>query len=106
MSFLLDTDTCSAYLKGNGGHFGNRVVQHFGGLHISAITLGELYTWALRSSAPPHAITVLESFLTDVLVLKLTPNVAREFGRILQLARPRIARTGHGLADRSDGHRK
>jgi predicted nucleic acid-binding protein len=46
LSFLLDTDICSAYLKGNHS-VGNRVLQYGGRLYVSALTAGELYTWAL-----------------------------------------------------------
>jgi hypothetical protein len=33
LSFLLDTDICSAYLKGNPVVF-NRFIQYGGGLHV------------------------------------------------------------------------
>ena len=42
MSFLVDTDTCSAHIKGN-VRFTNRFLQYSGNLRISVITLGELY---------------------------------------------------------------
>jgi predicted nucleic acid-binding protein len=41
MSFLIDTETCSAHLKQK-GIVSNRFLQYTGGLHISTITLGEL----------------------------------------------------------------
>jgi predicted nucleic acid-binding protein len=41
MSFLVDTDTCSAHLKRPSGLM-HRFVQHSGGLDIAAIVLGEL----------------------------------------------------------------
>jgi len=50
MSFLLDTDICSAHLKQKGA-VSNRLLQYTGGLHISTITLGELYVWAMRDGA-------------------------------------------------------
>ena len=40
MSFLIDTDTCSAHLKLK-GPVNNWFLQYTGGLHISTITLGE-----------------------------------------------------------------
>ena len=43
MSLLLDTDTCSAYLKGD-HRVGNRFMQYGGRLHISAVTAAELFT--------------------------------------------------------------
>ena len=39
MSFLLDTDICSAYLKNERTVVG-RVMLHFGGLNISVIAPG------------------------------------------------------------------
>jgi tRNA(fMet)-specific endonuclease VapC len=42
MSFLLDTDTCSAHLKRPLGLM-HRFVQYSGGLHIPTIVLGDLY---------------------------------------------------------------
>jgi predicted nucleic acid-binding protein len=49
MSFLLDTDTCSAYVKGIRAVV-RRVTQYGGRLYISTVTLGELRTWALMPS--------------------------------------------------------
>jgi tRNA(fMet)-specific endonuclease VapC len=51
MSFLIDTDTCSAHLKQKGVIM-NRFLQYTGGLHLSTVTLGELYAWVLRANAP------------------------------------------------------
>ena len=48
MSFLLDTDMCSAYLRGS-RVVQNRFLQYLGQLHLSTICLGELYTWAFSS---------------------------------------------------------
>src|SRR5712691_299207 len=57
MSFLLDTDICSAYLK-NDQRVVGKVMLHFGGLHVSVITVGELLTWARRAKAPPSRLQV------------------------------------------------
>jgi tRNA(fMet)-specific endonuclease VapC len=81
LSFLLDTDICSAYLKGNHG-VGNRVLQYGGRLHVSAITAGELYTWALRAKAPPSRLTDLLAFLKDMTILEVDESVARRFGEV------------------------
>lgn len=81
MSYLLDTDICSAYLKGN-HRVWQRFMQHSGGLHVSAIVVGELYTWALRAAAPPNRLTDLQDLLNEVVVLTLDSTVARTFGQI------------------------
>ena len=81
MSFLLDTDICSAYLRGDRTVF-NRFLQHTGGLHVSAVSLAELYSWAHRAAAPPRRLESLQSMLDDVKVLDVTADVARTFGRM------------------------
>ncbi|MBI2824313.1 MAG: type II toxin-antitoxin system VapC family toxin [Planctomycetia bacterium] len=52
------------------------------GLHISTVTLAELYTWALRSKAPPRRLHALAELLRDVVVLDITPAASRRFGEL------------------------
>lgn len=80
MSFLLDTDTCSSLLRTTA--LAHRFNQHLGRLHISTITLAELYTWALRLKAPPKRIQGVRDFLRDVKVLDVTADISRRFGKI------------------------
>jgi tRNA(fMet)-specific endonuclease VapC len=81
MSFLIDTDTCSAHLKAH-GRVTNRFLQYTGRLWISSVTLGELYTWALRAKASPKRLQSVLDLLNDVIVLDVTPTVARKFGEV------------------------
>lgn len=81
MSFLLDTDICSAHLKGKGA-LTHKFLQHLGNLHVSVITVGELFTWALRAKAPAQRLNGLLDFLNDVEILDLTESVARRFGEV------------------------
>jgi tRNA(fMet)-specific endonuclease VapC len=81
LSFLLDTDTCSAYVKGNAAVF-QRFVQHGGRLNISVVTLGELLTWALRVKAAPSRLQDVRDLLTLVSVLDVTQDVAWRFGEL------------------------
>jgi tRNA(fMet)-specific endonuclease VapC len=81
MSFLLDTDICSAYLKNDPVVVG-RVMLHYGGLSVSVITVGELLTWALRANAPPARLKGLHDLLQGVTVLDLTRPIAEKFGEI------------------------
>ena len=60
----------------------HRFLQHLGRLHISTITLAELYTWALRKNAPPKRLQSLKDLLDDVIVLDITPDVSRKFGEL------------------------
>jgi predicted nucleic acid-binding protein len=81
MSFLLDTDICSAYLKNDPTVVG-KVMLHFGGLNVSVVTMGELLTWALRATAPPARLQGVRDFLKAVTVLDVTPPVAEKFGEV------------------------
>lgn len=81
VSFLLDTDICSAYMKGN-HQVWQRFMQYSGRLHVSPVTVGELYTWALRAKAPPKRLQTLLDLLNDVIILDVTADVARTFGEL------------------------
>jgi tRNA(fMet)-specific endonuclease VapC len=81
VSFLLDTDVCSAFLKGD-HQVGNRVIQHGGRLHVSAISVAELFTWTLRAKSPPSRLQGLVEFLAGVTVLEVDLAVARMFGTV------------------------
>lgn len=81
MSFLLDTDTCSVYIKAN-PRVVNRFVQHSGGLRISVVTAGELHVWALRRRAPAHRLQQVQDLLRQVLVLEVTLPVAQKYGEV------------------------
>ena len=81
MSFLVDTDICSAYMKGN-RHVWQRFMQYRGQLQVSAITVGELFTWALRAKASPKRLQTLLDLLSDATVLDMTLDVGRKFGEV------------------------
>lgn len=81
MSFLLDTDICSAHLKQK-GNLTHKFLQHMGRLNVSVITVGELYTWALRAKGTPQRVRSLLDLLNDVQVLDVTEPVARKFGDV------------------------
>jgi tRNA(fMet)-specific endonuclease VapC len=76
MSFLIDTDICSAQLKRN-SLVTARFVQYQGRVHLSVLTLAELYVWALRAKAAPRRLKDLHALLGDVIVLDATSDVAR-----------------------------
>lgn len=60
----------------------NRFLQYSGRLHISTVTLGELYAWALRANASPKRMQSLIDLLKDVQVLAVDDAVARKFGEV------------------------
>lgn len=81
MSFLVDTDICSAHLK-NGASVTGRFLQYTGRLYLSVISLGELYAYAFRRSTSPRVIEGLLRLLSDVTLLDVDREVARKFGEI------------------------
>ena len=81
MSFLLDTNICSAYLRRN--HLvANKMIQYGGRLYVSAITAGELFTWAFRAQASPKRLQGLMDLLQDVTLLSIEKDIGRRFGEI------------------------
>ena len=94
MSFLIDTDVCSAYLKGDRNVW-QRFMQYSGRLHLSSITVGELFTWSSRASASPKRQKALLDFLLDVTVLDVTYDVGRKFGEL----RASLLDAGQGTPD-------
>jgi tRNA(fMet)-specific endonuclease VapC len=81
MSFVLDTDTCSAYLRGN-RTVENRFLQYTGGLNISVVTLAELCTWVYRGADPAKRLDGLKRLLYDVRVLGIDEDIAHRFGQV------------------------
>lgn len=84
MSFLVDSDTCSAYLKGDRRVWG-RFMQYSGVLHVSVVTVGELFTWARRAKAPPQRLIDLQTLLGVATVLPVDLAVATKFGEVRAL---------------------
>lgn len=81
MNFLLDTDICSVHLKGNGS-LTHTFLQYMGRLYVSVVTVGELYTWALRAKASPKRFQSLKDLLNDIQVLEVDETIARKFGEV------------------------
>lgn len=81
MSYVLDTDICSAYLQGEPRIF-NRVVQHSGGLYVSIVSLAEVYSWVYVAEDPARREEGLMTLLSDVGVLAVDDDVARRCGQI------------------------
>jgi hypothetical protein len=99
MSFLLDTDICSASMKGL-PLVSNRFIQYSGRLHISSVTLAELFAWALRAKASPKR-------LQSLLDLRSRCSQVRRGEGVATGPRPFFSRLGFaerfgGLAPQSD----
>lgn len=82
MSYLLDTNICSAYLKRPAG-LAHRFQQQGGGLAIPSIVLAELYTCAYRRNQPEPLLRLIEDdLLADIDVINFDTICARWFGKI------------------------
>lgn len=75
MSFVIDTDTCSAHIKGH-PRVHNRFLQYGGRLYMSIVTLAELTIWARRASAPAKRAKEVNDLLKSVIPLDATVDVA------------------------------
>lgn len=82
MSFLLDTNICSAHMLRPGG-VAHRFIQYGGRLNnISSIVLGELYAGAYMTGNPTGLLALIADLLQDVKVLPFDDDCALEFGKL------------------------
>lgn len=81
MNFLIDTNICSAYIKGH-REVWNKFLQHSGGIAISAVTAGELWAWVSRKQATDKSRVVVTEFIESVDVLEVDLTVALCFGKL------------------------
>lgn len=81
MKFLLDTNICAAYLKGNHAVW-NRFVQHSGGLATSVICAGELWTWVQRGHVSAKSQQAVADFLSLIDVVDVDLEIALSFGEL------------------------
>jgi tRNA(fMet)-specific endonuclease VapC len=80
MSFVLDTDVCSAFIKRRRG-LAHRFFQYSGRLHVPLIVLGELYTWTYRRSDPAPLLNAIENdLLPGVQLLMFDQPCAHRYG--------------------------
>lgn len=80
MSFLLDTDTCSAHMR-RPAQLAHGFIQHTGRLAIPTIVLGELYVGAYKHPNPTRLLGLISDLLQEVSVLDFDAACAERFGR-------------------------
>jgi tRNA(fMet)-specific endonuclease VapC len=81
MSFLLDTNICSAHMKRPAGLV-HRFFQHSGNLHIASVTLAELYSGAFTSMTPNSYLTPIQDLLQEVTLLHFDDVAAWQYGQL------------------------
>ena len=55
---------------------------HYGSLKVSAVPVGELFTWGKRARTPAYRLVEIEQFLATVEVFDINQEVAEKFGEI------------------------
>lgn len=81
MSYLLDTNICSAHMRRPAGLV-HRFIQHSGRLSIPTIVLAELYAGAYMLANPAPIMAAISDLLNDVAVLAFDSACAEEFGKL------------------------
>lgn len=81
MSFLLDTDICSAHMR-RAGNLAHRFIQYGGRLYLSTVTLAELYSGAHAVANPQPLIDGITELVVDVQVLDFDTPCASRFGEV------------------------
>lgn len=81
MSYLLDSDICSADLRSPAPLF-HRFMQYSGRFWISTITLSDHYTCAYKQADPNRILEKVHDFLADVPTLPFDEACALELGKI------------------------
>jgi len=81
VNFLIDTNICSAYLKGNRSVW-NRFTQYSGGLAISVVSAGEMWTWVERGKTSERARKAVTEFIDLIEEIDVDLEVALRFGEL------------------------
>ena len=79
MNFLVDTNICSAWLKGDQAVW-SKFLQHGGGLAISVVTAGELWTWVSRKNTSEKSRKAVIDFFNVIEVIDINLAIAMHFG--------------------------
>jgi tRNA(fMet)-specific endonuclease VapC len=81
MSFLLDTDICSAHMR-RPAKLAHRFIQYTGKLAISSVTLAELYAGAYKHSQVSRLLGIIGDLLQEVQVIDFDSVCAKVFGQV------------------------
>lgn len=80
--YLVDTDWAVYYLRGREPYVTRLKVYREEGLSVSVVSLAELYEGVFRAPDRQDKEKTLNDFLAGLVVLDLTRDVARTFGRL------------------------
>lgn len=80
--YLVDTDWAVYYLRGREPYVTRLKIYREEGLGVSVVSLAELYDGVFRAPDRRNKEKTLNDFLAGLVVLDLTRDVARTFGRL------------------------
>ncbi|MGI9953367.1 type II toxin-antitoxin system VapC family toxin [Moorellaceae bacterium AZ2] len=80
--YLVDTDWAVYYLRGREPYATRLKVYREQGLSISVVSLAELYEGVFRAPDCQNKERALNDFLAGLVVIDVTRDVARTFGRL------------------------
>jgi tRNA(fMet)-specific endonuclease VapC len=81
MTFLLDTNICSAHMR-RPAKLAHRFIQHIDQIAIPTIVLAELYTGAYKHSDPTRLLALIDDLLSEVQLFVFDADCAEQFGRL------------------------
>jgi tRNA(fMet)-specific endonuclease VapC len=81
VSFLLDTDICSAHMR-RPASLAHRFIQYTGQLAISTVTLAELYAGAYKHSKANRLLALISDLLQEVQIIDFDSACAEKFGHV------------------------
>ena len=78
MSFILDTDTCSAHMRRR-PDLTSRFIQ-YGQLSTTTVNAGELFAWAYKQHDPRRMLHQIDLFLASMNIFPYDLDAANIFG--------------------------
>lgn len=81
MTFLLDTNICSAHMR-RPSQLAHRFIQYTGALAIPTIVLAELHSGAHKHPNPTKLLGLIADLLQEVQVIDFDSACAERFGQV------------------------
>ncbi len=81
MTFLLDTDICSAHMR-RPSTLAHRFILYTGRIAISTITLAELFAGAYKHSQSDRLLGLIADLMQEVEIVDFDSACAHEFGKV------------------------
>ena len=81
MKFLLDTNTCSAYMR-RPGRLAHQFLQFADQIAIPTIVLAELLAGAYKHPDPARLLALIDDLVAELTVLDFDSQCAEQFGRV------------------------